>query len=469
MNQKQTRYEFLRAQYAPLIADRLRKDDTASDWPQDENAVFERFATIDPSAGAKKKPYRYLDWVIRTYMNSFNDSDSGIIAEDFYKITDYLQTFDEHKTSLPVAQRDINRYDYDALATLGDRLAGHEVMSGKELKRQAKNDIYDQTTILYDGPDGMIVVPHSKKSSCFWGKGTRWCTAAEKSHNAFDQYNKSAPLIILIPSGNSNHGAANDNRQRYQYHKNTGLYDSQDKEILAIPDELDLLLQHCPLVLDAIPNDKKQILEEDWNDRDFVLATVKQDGYALINASDELQADRDIVLAAVTQDGSALHYASNELKADTDFILTAVAKNGLVLGYVFNMPQNDKDLLATADFSNCDFKAMTKNPLYSIISEQDKQDAFERSLKDNWRTIRYAIEYCDITLPGEWEEDALNRALAEDPDNTCMHYFPCFQNKDCLSAKTIREAADILKKKQAPTYLQNQKQKQKPAIPMAAF
>ena len=62
-------------------------------------------------------------------------------------------------------------------------------------------------------------------------------------------------------------------------------------------------------------------------DREVVLAAVKQSGWALEHASDELKADRDLVLAAVEQDGKALEYASDELKADREVVLAARKQN----------------------------------------------------------------------------------------------------------------------------------------------
>ena len=47
-----------------------------------------------------------------------------------------------------------------------------------------------------------------------------------------------------------------------------------------------------------------------------VLAAVKQDGYALRFASDELRGDKEVVLAAVKQDGRAFEYASEELRCE---------------------------------------------------------------------------------------------------------------------------------------------------------
>lgn len=59
-------------------------------------------------------------------------------------------------------------------------------------------------------------------------------------------------------------------------------------------------------------------MTENWNDREYVLAQVQQDGRALECASEELRSDREIVLTAVQQNGSALREASVELRNDSE-------------------------------------------------------------------------------------------------------------------------------------------------------
>ena len=48
--------------------------------------------------------------------------------------------------------------------------------------------------------------------------------------------------------------------------------------------------------------------------KEEVLEAVKQEGFALRFASDELRGDREVVLEAVKQDGDALEFASEELR-----------------------------------------------------------------------------------------------------------------------------------------------------------
>ena len=58
--------------------------------------------------------------------------------------------------------------------------------------------------------------------------------------------------------------------------------------------------------------------------REIVLEAVKQEGWALLYASDDLKADREIVLAAiqlrVRSACFVLQFASDELKADPELI-----------------------------------------------------------------------------------------------------------------------------------------------------
>ncbi len=91
----------------------------------------------------------------------------------------------------------------------------------------------------------------------------------------------------------------------------------------------------------------------------IVLAAVKNYGWALAYAStelgnDHLKADiyREIVLAAVTQNGSALYFATNELKGDLGIVLAAVRKDGLALVEASPILQENKMVVLAAVTQN---------------------------------------------------------------------------------------------------------------------
>ena len=62
--------------------------------------------------------------------------------------------------------------------------------------KQEKLDPGD-TEVIYDSKYATIYWAKDEEGSCYLGQGTQWCTAATRSTNYFDRYNKDGPLIII--------------------------------------------------------------------------------------------------------------------------------------------------------------------------------------------------------------------------------------------------------------------------------
>lgn len=69
------------------------------------------------------------------------------------------------------------------------------------------------------------------------------------------------------------------------------------------------------------------------NDKEVVMAAVKNNGQALEFASPFMQEDKEVVLAAVRNDGSAIQFASASLQKDKDVLLASVKNNIYALSY----------------------------------------------------------------------------------------------------------------------------------------
>ena len=65
--------------------------------------------------------------------------------------------------------------------------AEKEEREREEMKRREAG-AKESTDYLHDDDDYMIVRPRSEDSSCYYGRGTRWCISATQSRNYFDQY-----------------------------------------------------------------------------------------------------------------------------------------------------------------------------------------------------------------------------------------------------------------------------------------
>jgi len=134
-------------------------------------------------------------WLLKQYVaGKLRLEDTGTAYET-------LEMFERHSPHLPTEQRDIGRYPDLASAwkaVLPLATEAKETISGKAQKALDRDKAYAESRILRQDQDGFTVaVPLTEFAAKWWGRGTRWCTAAEKD-NRFGQYHKDAPLIVVV-------------------------------------------------------------------------------------------------------------------------------------------------------------------------------------------------------------------------------------------------------------------------------
>ena len=83
-------------------------------------------------------------------------------------------------------------------------------------------------------------------------------------------------------------------------------------------------------------------------DKDIVLAAVKQDWRALKYASATLQADKTVVLTAVMQNGNALQFVGYD-RQDQEIVLAAVTRDGRCVTHATNLLQRDPAIVVAKD------------------------------------------------------------------------------------------------------------------------
>nr|NGX32285.1 hypothetical protein [Candidatus Anoxychlamydiales bacterium] len=125
----------------------------------------------------------------------------------------------------------------------------------------------------------------------------------------------------------------------------------QTKKYLPLKEVPSDLKQNKEIVLAAVKQSgwHLQYAHEDLKkDKEIVLAAVKQNGWALRYAHEDLKKDKEIVLAAVKQKGWALEYAHEDLKKDKEFVLAAVKQNGGALQYAHEDLKKDREFVLAA-------------------------------------------------------------------------------------------------------------------------
>jgi hypothetical protein len=125
-------------------------------------------------------PNKYLMWVGKTF-GSIN------FEENFLKLYNSLNKFTNISTNLP--KTDINQYQ-----NLDELLNAISVYENRE-RRDVKK--VEGGNVVFDDGKLFVVNPLDYKSSCYYGKGTKWCTAAETDTH-FKKYNEDGKLFYII-------------------------------------------------------------------------------------------------------------------------------------------------------------------------------------------------------------------------------------------------------------------------------
>jgi hypothetical protein len=329
----------------------------------DARKCIEVFANADPSRNKSA-----TQWLLATYLkNGFKAED--IAGEKSSKVFETLGQFGLMRKKLPVEQRDLNYYS--SLGAMWNAIKGFvaeekslvearelDALTGKALRRAEKVKALEETFTLLEDPNGFkIVSPLTEYASCWWGRGTRWCTAAE-NNNYFAHYYEKAPLLIVItPEGNKyqmfvtphNFQFTNDNDEIVDRHtvvREWDYFKPLFHHALSIQAEI---MKHIPF--DVWTTELADIICQSSTDQsmalmgfllyfseektyDLYLKFVKNSGSLLSMVPREMLS-REICLEAVKQYGLVLEEVPEEF-VDEQMCDIAVANNGLAL---WGLPQ----------------------------------------------------------------------------------------------------------------------------------
>ena len=106
---------------------------------------------------------------------------------NFIKLIEALKKFEKISTNLP--KTDINQYQ--TLEELTTAITNYEGKSRRDIKK------VEGGNVVYDDGKYFVVNPLNHDASCYYGKGTKWCTAAETDTH-FKKYNEDGKLFYII-------------------------------------------------------------------------------------------------------------------------------------------------------------------------------------------------------------------------------------------------------------------------------
>ena len=166
----------------------------------------------------------YVQWLAKCYANE------GVKLEDIVsKGADWLKTYAQLKVKrlLPPNVANIMNLKF---AQLPDVVFDEELVSKLQAAEDKTADKGKATTVFENGAV-RIIVPQDETSACYYGQGTRWCTAA-RANNMYDNYARDGDLYILLPKQPKYDG------EKYQLHFASGQFmdegDSPISDMIAL-------------------------------------------------------------------------------------------------------------------------------------------------------------------------------------------------------------------------------------------
>jgi len=159
-----------------LVENRISRVKEKYNIPLD---IWDKMVT---GSGTIANNQKYLEWIARDYTNS-------TIQNDIYleMLLDTVESFDRKRNNL--SKKDLYSYkDYHELNQVLVKLK----------ERQRVIDTHEQSEVIYEDDRFKVVVPESHDSSCYYGRGTKWCTASTDKPSHFKNYNKEGKLFYIL-------------------------------------------------------------------------------------------------------------------------------------------------------------------------------------------------------------------------------------------------------------------------------
>ena len=265
-------------------------------------------------------------WLVKQY------AQGALRLEDLGTAYETLDMFHRYAQRLPKGEQDLGQYQslarvWEVVSPIAE--AEQDKLSGKAQKAIERDKAYAESRILLQDPDGFTVaVPLTEFAAKWWGRGTRWCTSAEKD-NRFWQYHKDAPLIVVVIPELKEKGKFQFWAPKNNFH----FMDAADKPVSGV-----LIAKYWPrfeAVISFALRQNGRALEyvpKKLRTEEVCKIAVAQDGRALGHVPRELRTD-EICEIAVAQHGWALEYVPRNLRTE-EMCRIAVAQDGYALPYV---------------------------------------------------------------------------------------------------------------------------------------
>ena len=110
------------------------------------------------------------------------------LNDDLIKAKIAVEKFIRFQKNLEI--KDINQYE--TLKDISDAIIKHENKVRRDVKK------IDGADVVYEDDRFTVISPKTHDASCYYGTGSKWCTAAKSSESHFQTYNRDGKLFYFL-------------------------------------------------------------------------------------------------------------------------------------------------------------------------------------------------------------------------------------------------------------------------------
>ena len=147
------------------------------------------FDDLVKGSGEIATNHKYLEWMVDRWVKTKLDNPDVPISnkEGIEEVIKAVGNFERVKNRLD--QKDI--YQYSTLDELFKALVAIDSKQRREVSTR------EDSEKVYESDRYVVVVPETREASCYYGSGTKWCTA-QTDRDYFTNYKKSGELYYII-------------------------------------------------------------------------------------------------------------------------------------------------------------------------------------------------------------------------------------------------------------------------------
>ena len=149
----------------------------------------EVFDDIVKGSASIASNHKYLKWMVDRWVKSKLDNPDVPVSdkEGVEELINAISNFERLRNRLD--QKDL--YQYESLDELFKTLTA---VDGKQRREVPTREDAER---VYESDRYVVMVPETKEASCYYGAGTKWCTA-QTDRDYFTNYKKSGELYYII-------------------------------------------------------------------------------------------------------------------------------------------------------------------------------------------------------------------------------------------------------------------------------